>query len=304
MSPTRKRLRLPRTAGSHLGAALLVSALATGAGAFVAVGWGAPLVSAFAGAASSALLSLLFVISRAPALRSTSPHSGETEPESAAAIDRRPPGAAWREDREALVETLSAEIAHEVRYPINFFRSIFVRAADNPLLDKDDVAIGHEEVERLERLVSGLRRAAVQRVDRRIVQVAELCSRAEALVRDRVVNSTMILDVADDDVIRCDIDKITQVLVNLLDNALDAVGQGGEVGMSFHRNERGAELTVWDNGPGFGDNAARLFAPWYTTKPRGTGLGLAISHRLVRGHGWNDRGRASRPKDDVGGLDR
>ena len=109
-------------------------------------------------------------------------------------------GAAWREDPDALVETLSAEIAHEVRYPINFFRSIFVRAADNPLLDKDDVAIGHEEVERLERLVSGLRRAAVQRVDRRIVQVAELCSRAEALVRDRVGNSTMILDVADDDV--------------------------------------------------------------------------------------------------------
>ena len=91
---------------------------------------------------------------------------------------------------------------------------------------------------------------------------------------------------ADDDVIRCDIDKITQVLVNLLDNALDAVSQGGEVGVSFHRNERGAELTVWDNGPGFGDNASRLFAPWYTTKPRGTGLGLAISHRLVRGHGW------------------
>ena len=41
---------------------------------------------------------------------------------------RKQQAAAWRDEREALVETLSAEIAHEVRYPINFFRSIFQRA--------------------------------------------------------------------------------------------------------------------------------------------------------------------------------
>jgi nitrogen-specific signal transduction histidine kinase len=44
---------------------------------------------------------------------------------------------------------------------------------------------------------------------------------------------------------------------------------------------------VWDDGPGFLGDASRLFAPWYTTKPRGTGLGLAITHRLVRAHGWS-----------------
>src|SRR5262249_43921901 len=42
---------------------------------------------------------------------------------------RKQQAAAWRDEREALVETLSAEIAHEIRYPINFFRSIFQRAS-------------------------------------------------------------------------------------------------------------------------------------------------------------------------------
>ena len=45
-------------------------------------------------------------------------------------------------------------------------------------------------------------------------------------------------------------------------------------------------LTVWDTGPGFSGDPARVFAPWYTTKPRGTGLGLAITHRIVRAHNW------------------
>jgi signal transduction histidine kinase len=44
---------------------------------------------------------------------------------------------------------------------------------------------------------------------------------------------------------------------------------------------------VWDDGLGFEGDASRLFAPWFTTKPRGTGLGLAIAHRIVRAHGWS-----------------
>ena len=48
----------------------------------------------------------------------------------------------------------------------------------------------------------------------------------------------------------------------------------------------GAELVVWDEGPGFEGDASRLFAPWFTTKVRGTGLGLAITQRIVRAHGW------------------
>jgi signal transduction histidine kinase len=199
---------------------------------------------------------------------------------------RKQQAAAWRDEREALVETLSAEIAHEIRYPINFFRSIFQRATASKVLDEEDLEIGSEEVDRLERLVSGLRRLATQHLERGLADVSELCDRAEVLLRDRMGEHPLSIDVGDGGAIRCDLDKVTQVLVNLLANALDATEGRGEVGISWHAGPSGGELSVWDTGPGFEGEPSRLFAPWYTTKERGTGLGLAITYRLVRAHGW------------------
>jgi signal transduction histidine kinase len=200
---------------------------------------------------------------------------------------RKQQAAAWRDEREALVETLSAEIAHEVRYPINFFRTIFQRATGYRVLEEEDIEIGCEEVDRLERLVSGLRRMATQHLERRVVEVGELCARAEVLLRDRMGGHPLIVDVEEGGSINCDIDKITQVLVNLLANALEATESKGGVGVDWRWTPRGGELSVWDTGPGFTGDPSRLFAPWYTTKPRGTGLGLAITYRLVRAHGWS-----------------
>ena len=200
---------------------------------------------------------------------------------------RQQQAAAFRDEREALVETLSAEIAHEVRYPINFFRSVFQRASQMRGLDEEDIEIGCEEVERLERLVSGLRRMAVQHVERRVVHLGELCARAEVLLRDRIGPRPIQIDLGEVEAIRCDVDKVTQVLVNLLANALDAIDGKGELGVRWMHTADGGELAVWDTGPGFSGDSSRLFAPWYTTKPRGSGLGLAITSRLVRAHGWS-----------------
>jgi signal transduction histidine kinase len=199
---------------------------------------------------------------------------------------RKQQAAAWRDEREALVETLSAEIAHEIRYPINFFRSVFQRAASSKLLEEEDLEIGAEEVDRLERLVSGLKRLATQHLERGLCDVVELCDRAEVLLRDRMGTHSLAVDVGDGASVRCDVDKVTQILVNLVANALDATDGKGEVGISWQSGPRGGELSVWDTGPGFEGDPSRLFAPWYTTKERGTGLGLAITYRLVRAHGW------------------
>jgi len=87
--------------------------------------------------------------------------------------------------------------------------------------------------------------------------------------------------------LNCDADQVTQILVNLVANGLQAAGEQGSVGVAWSHGASGAELVVWDTGPGFEGEASRLFAPWYTTKPKGTGLGLAITHRLVRSHGWS-----------------
>jgi signal transduction histidine kinase len=205
--------------------------------------------------------------------------------------DRRQAQAqAWRGEREALVETVAAEMAHEIRYPINYFRSLFERSATGTKLEAEDIDVGREEVDRLERLVSGLKRMAAHRIERSPTNVGDLCGRVEALLRDSLGKRPIELSIGKDATLRCDPDKMTQVLVNLLSNGLEACGPNGRVGVDWIATAQGGELRVWDDGPGFVGEASRLFAPWYTTKPRGTGLGLAITHRLVRAHGWNVAG--------------
>lgn len=199
---------------------------------------------------------------------------------------RRQQMAAWRGEREALLETVAAEIAHEVRYPINYFRSLFERTEPGTPLDREDVEIGREEVERLERLVTGLRRMATHHLERRAVSVRELCARAEALLSDSFGAPHIETNVPAEALLNCDVQQTSQVLVNLLTNALEAAGPTGRIGIEFRATGSGGELSVWDTGSGFNGDPARLFTPWYTTKLRGTGLGLSITHRLVRAHGW------------------
>ncbi|MGH7438374.1 MAG: ATP-binding protein [Polyangiaceae bacterium] len=199
---------------------------------------------------------------------------------------RRQQAAAWQVERLALVEALAAEVAHEVRYPINFFRSIFQRAPEEATLSVDEIEVGCEEVDRLERLVSGLRRLVAYRVERRAVSLADLASHAEILLRDALGDRRLEVDVPSGVALRCDPDQVRQVLVNLVSNALEASGPAGRVGIAWEPGDAGADLVVWDTGPGFEGDPSSLFVPWFTTKPHGTGLGLAITQRIVRAHNW------------------
>jgi signal transduction histidine kinase len=199
---------------------------------------------------------------------------------------RRQQAAAWQVERLALVETLAAEVAHEIRYPINFFRSVFQRAPEGGTLEADEIEVGCEEVDRLERLVSGLKRLVGYHVERKPVALVELASHAEVLLRDVIGERTLQLNVPDSVALRCDPDQVRQVLVNLVANALEATGPRGQVGVGWAATDAGGELFVWDEGPGFRGDPSSLFVPWFTTKPQGTGLGLAITQRIVRAHNW------------------
>jgi signal transduction histidine kinase len=81
--------------------------------------------------------------------------------------------------------------------------------------------------------------------------------------------------------------ELNQVWSNLIDNALDAVDQGGRVEISARRERDRVVIRVIDDGPGVPDGIRdRIFDPFFTTKPvgTGTGLGLDIVRRLVQRH--------------------
>src|SRR5207253_1880438 len=81
--------------------------------------------------------------------------------------------------------------------------------------------------------------------------------------------------------------ELNQVWANLIDNALDAVDEGGRVELKANRERDSVVVRVIDNGSGVpADIRDRIFDPFFTTKPigEGTGLGLDIVRRLVRRH--------------------
>jgi len=85
---------------------------------------------------------------------------------------------------------------------------------------------------------------------------------------------------------RCDVARLRRVFVNLIDNAIDAMPQGGKLRINSRQVDGTVEMVVSDTGSGMAEKVAtNLWKPFQTTKAKGLGLGLSISKRIVDAHG-------------------
>jgi signal transduction histidine kinase len=81
-------------------------------------------------------------------------------------------------------------------------------------------------------------------------------------------------------------DQLTQVLLNLIINAVEAMPHGGTLTIAAAAQAGWLAIEVRDTGPGLSsDEIAKIFEPFYTTKSNGTGLGLAVSYGIIQQHG-------------------
>ncbi len=197
----------------------------------------------------------------------------------------------------AAVGTLAAGLAHEIRNPLNgaklhvtFLERGLRRAglADADTLEA--VQVVQDEIKRLSALVNEfLDFARPQPLTKRKVSLHAVVERVAQLVASDAdaAGATVKLDLPVTD-IELDIDsaKIEQVLLNVLQNAVEAVAAtgGGHVTLRVRRQPREAILEIEDEGPGLSSPDAPIFDPFFSTKPHGTGLGLAIAHRIVTDH--------------------
>jgi two-component system nitrogen regulation sensor histidine kinase NtrY len=93
--------------------------------------------------------------------------------------------------------------------------------------------------------------------------------------------------------VEADADQLKRVLLNVINNALEAMGEkGGELRLRTAREDGGVAIRVDDDGPGVED-VERIFEPHYTTKVKGTGLGLAIARQIVEEHGGTIRAEST-----------
>ena len=199
-----------------------------------------------------------------------------------------------REKRLAAVGILAAGLAHEIRNPLNGARlhvSFLERA-----LRKDGspdvieaVHVVDDEIQRLARLVTDFLDFARPRplvsgsVDARALgeRAIGLMSAGLDPAGVRIVGDFPRSELA----IAGDAERLEQVLLNLLRNAIEAIGDAGSIVVRARREPRHAILEVSDDGPGFASTDAPVFEAFYSTKAKGTGLGLAIVNRVVTDHG-------------------
>jgi signal transduction histidine kinase len=202
------------------------------------------------------------------------------------------------EDKHARsLEQLSASIAHEIRNPITAAKSLVQQMGEDPA-SRQNVSYANvalEELDRVERSISHLLKyAREEELHLETLRLAEVVDSALETFRDRIarLGVEVARDPGSEGMMAGDAEKLRRVLINLFGNALDALeaSRTSEPRIQVSSGEDLAGREVWlrvrDNGPGMAKEAlAKIFDPFYTSKPSGTGLGLAISKKLVDAHG-------------------
>jgi two-component system sensor histidine kinase HydH len=199
-----------------------------------------------------------------------------------------------QKEKLAAIGDMAAGVAHEIRNPLSsikgiatYFRSLFDETHDA----REAAGVMIDEVDRLNRAVTELLTiAAPTRLVTARHDVGELVERAVRLVEAEAeaLGVAITVEMPNDHIMaEIDADRLTQSLLNLFLNALQAMQEeGGGLTVTLDEKAGMVHLAVSDSGCGM--EAATLksiFDPYYTTKAEGTGLGLAIVHKIVEAHG-------------------
>ncbi|BBO68865.1 hypothetical protein DSCA_27950 [Desulfosarcina alkanivorans] len=195
--------------------------------------------------------------------------------------------------RLASVGRLAAGVAHEIRNPLSSikgFATYFREKYRQSEKDQQIAAIMIQEVDRLNRVVGQLLDfSRPVRLHFQVVPLEPFFRDAFRLVdrQSRESGVTMVLDLADDSLsARMDADRMSQVVLNLLLNSLDAMPDGGTLTVRASGQADGStRIQVLDTGVGIDPtDQPHIFEPYFSTKRSGTGLGLAIAHNIIKAH--------------------
>jgi two-component system, NtrC family, sensor kinase len=197
-----------------------------------------------------------------------------------------------RLDRLASLGLLSAGMAHEIKNGLTAIQT-FIELLLQKGEDKELAEVVGRELKRIDSLASQmLRFAAPGKNEFASVRVHDLLDLSLRLVEHQISGKLISLQrdyKAAPDTVRGDEFQLQQAFMNLLFNAIEAMGMSGELSVSTEITD-GKELKIQIRDTGVGitpENLGRLFEPFFTTKKNGTGLGLAISQRIVIEHGGN-----------------
>jgi two-component system C4-dicarboxylate transport sensor histidine kinase DctB len=196
-------------------------------------------------------------------------------------------------NRLATLGQITAGVGHEIRQPVAAIRVLAEtgeRLGERGAYQEATKSFARIAAltERIGAITDELRRFS-RRGNRepREVPLRQVIDGALLLLRDRAaqldIDLVLASEAAADLIVRGEHVALEQVLVNLLQNAFDATGEGGRVSIDITTSGPFRQLSVTDNGPGLTtEQRSNLFQPFATTKADGLGLGLVISQDIMR----------------------
>ena len=201
-------------------------------------------------------------------------------------------------EKQLLLSRLLAQLAHEIRNPLS---SLDVHVQ---LLEEDLAAMApqagqkfagrleiiHGELHRLENLVKQFLRLAGPSVPAlAAVEIGKVIAHVCGLLEPEAAGRKIEIAARIEDnlaPILADAGQITQALLNLTINALQAIGRGGRIDIDASCADAFVVVEVRDSGPGLpSEKLTAIFDPYFTTKPQGSGLGLWIAQQIATAHG-------------------
>lgn len=204
----------------------------------------------------------------------------------------------WATEKQAyhrLIRILSHEVNNTLGATGSILRSVLAYDEQLSQPDREDFTSALKvAADRGEHLVAFVKRyAEVVRLPPPVTQPIDLCTMVahtarlfEAECAGRTINLHISVP-PEPRFVDLDPVQMEQVLVNIVRNAIEAVGHEGSISIHVDRDGKGATLRIEDSGPGLEPEArAGLFTPFFSTKPDGQGIGLTLVREILTAHGF------------------
>jgi signal transduction histidine kinase len=206
-------------------------------------------------------------------------------------------------ERLSMVGTIAAQVAHEVRNPLGSITlnlDLLAReigtlwvASDRKAQEGEAQALVQdirEEVRRIRRVIDDyLKFARLPKLQSQRLKLNAFLEQKLAFMAPTFHKAGVRLRMEWDprvNTITADSEQIWQAILNMVQNSLEAMPDGGTLSVATKREQGQALVTVTDSGNGMSPEQMRqVFVPFFTTKPRGTGLGLPLAQRILNEHG-------------------
>ena len=199
-----------------------------------------------------------------------------------------------RSERLASLGRLAAGVAHEIRNPLSSikgFAQYFVKRFSGQSEEQGYASVMVREVDRLNRVITELLDFAGPKEPHRERHSLEAVAEQALKLLAPDLEARKVVLVKDYEpglpAVSVDRDRISQVFINILLNALESMEAGGEIRLSLRRcgPPPAVEVSVADTGAGIPEgDLEKVFEPFFSRKRKGTGLGLAIVHQIVESH--------------------